>query len=89
MHDCFYSCRYKIRGIRHLVFYSLPQYPHFYSEICNFLVDTCKRQPQLSPTCTILYDKYDFYKLSGVVGTNKACTMISSDKNVHLLMTDD
>ncbi|CAD5110972.1 DgyrCDS325 [Dimorphilus gyrociliatus] len=81
--------RYKIRGIRHLVFYSLPQYPHFYSEICNFLVDTCKRQPQLSPTCTVLIDKYDFYKLSGIVGSNKANTMLSSEKDVHLLLTDD
>lgn len=29
--------RYKIRGALNLIFYSLPEYPHFYSEFCNML----------------------------------------------------
>lgn len=29
--------RRKIRGIRHLIFYQLPTFPHFYSEMCNLI----------------------------------------------------
>ncbi len=29
--------RFKIRGARHVVFYSLPEYSHFYPEIVNML----------------------------------------------------
>lgn len=31
--------RFRIRGPRHVIFYSLPEYPHFYSEITNFLAE--------------------------------------------------
>ncbi|GAA6235879.1 digestive organ expansion factor homolog isoform X2 [Lates japonicus] len=29
--------RYTIKGIRNLIFYGLPSFPHFYSEVCNML----------------------------------------------------
>ncbi len=29
--------RFKIRGIQHIVFYSLPQIPEFYSELVNLM----------------------------------------------------
>lgn len=32
--------RFFIRGARHLIFYSLPEYPHFYAEIVNMLSDS-------------------------------------------------
>jgi len=33
--ECFR--RFQIRGARHVIFYSLPEYPHFYSEILNLM----------------------------------------------------
>ncbi len=29
--------RFRIKGIGHILFYQLPQYPHFYAELCNFI----------------------------------------------------
>ncbi|PVD26720.1 hypothetical protein C0Q70_14398 [Pomacea canaliculata] len=35
--------RFKLRGPKHLIFYELPQYGHFYSELCNMLEDPRRR----------------------------------------------
>ena len=32
---CHFYKRFRIKGVRHIVFYELPIQPHFYSEICN------------------------------------------------------
>lgn len=29
--------RLRVKGVRHVVFYQPPTYPHFYSEICNLM----------------------------------------------------
>jgi len=29
--------RFRLKGIGHIIFYQLPQYPHFYSELCNYI----------------------------------------------------
>ncbi|XP_038075250.1 digestive organ expansion factor homolog [Patiria miniata] len=79
-----YFRRYKIKGIHNLIFYQLPSHPQFYSELCNIL------QAQHGTTednCSILYTRYDAQKLAAVVGSNRCGHMLSSDKDVHLLVT--
>ncbi|XP_069116871.1 U3 small nucleolar RNA-associated protein 25 homolog [Argopecten irradians] len=76
--------RFKLRGIRHLVFYELPTFPHYYSELCNMIQDskdTC--------TCTTLYTQYDAQKLAEVVGTNRTAIMINSNKTTHMFVTGE
>jgi len=86
--------RYRIKGIQHIIFYQLPMFPHFYSEICNF--------PQLCPgkmktsnlqinnlTCTVIFSQYDVHRLAAIVGTDSAAQMLSSHKDVHLFITGD
>ncbi|XP_078261082.1 U3 small nucleolar RNA-associated protein 25 homolog isoform X2 [Rhinoraja longicauda] len=80
--------RYTIKGIRHLIFYELPTYPHFYSDICNMLKAE-NRGDEASWTCTVLYSKYDVQKLTPVVGAERAAQMIQSSKPVHLFVTGD
>ncbi|XP_072906843.1 U3 small nucleolar RNA-associated protein 25 homolog [Hemitrygon akajei] len=80
--------RYTIKGIRHLIFYELPTYPHFYSDICNMLKAE-NRGDEASWTCTVLYSKYDAQKLTCVVGAERAAQMIQSNKSVHLFVTGD
>lgn len=80
--------RYTIKGIRHLIFYELPTYPHFYSDICNMLKAE-NRGDEASWTCTVLYSKYDVQKLTRVVGAERAAQMIQSSKPVHLFVTGD
>ncbi|XP_052509778.1 U3 small nucleolar RNA-associated protein 25 homolog [Budorcas taxicolor] len=80
--------RYTIKGIRNLIFYELPTYPHFYSEVCNMLRATSSGE-EAAWTCTVLYSKYDAQRLAAVVGVERAAQMLQSKKNVHLFITGE
>ncbi|KAB0392916.1 hypothetical protein E2I00_003091, partial [Balaenoptera physalus] len=80
--------RYTIKGIRNLIFYELPTYPHFYSDVCNMLQATTRGE-EAAWTCTVLYSKYDAQRLAAVVGVERAAHMLQSKKNVHLFITGE
>ncbi|XP_059994889.1 LOW QUALITY PROTEIN: U3 small nucleolar RNA-associated protein 25 homolog [Lagenorhynchus albirostris] len=80
--------RYTIKGIRNLIFYELPTYPHFYSEVCNMLQATTRGE-EAAWTCTVLYSKYDAQRLAAVVGVERAAQMLQSKKNAHLFITGE
>ena len=63
----------RIRGIENIVFYGLPQYPQFYSEMLNLIEaeDT---------TCTVLFSKFEKLQLERIVGTARCQRMIDSEK---------
>ncbi|XP_073904514.1 U3 small nucleolar RNA-associated protein 25 homolog isoform X3 [Castor canadensis] len=82
------DARYTIKGIRNLIFYELPTYPHFYSEICDMLRAT-SRGEEATWTCTVLYSKYDAQRLAAVVGVERAAQMLQSKKSVHLFITGE
>lgn len=77
--------RYSIRGIRNLIFYQLPVYAKFYSEICNMLEDQRDAASQL--TCSVIYSKFDALRLAAVVGSDKARTLLDSDKSLHMIVS--
>ncbi|GAV05520.1 hypothetical protein RvY_15640 [Ramazzottius varieornatus] len=78
--------RYRIRGIRHILFYGLPHYTHYYAELCNMMVgDDTDVLHQF--TSDVLYSKFDAFSLTSIVGPAKAQTMLQSDKTVHLYVT--
>lgn len=76
------------KGIRNLIFYELPTYSHFYSEICNMMKAT-DSGVDATWTCTVLYSKYDAQKLAAVVGIDRTAQMLQSKKNVHLFVTGE
>ncbi|KAJ4939908.1 hypothetical protein JOQ06_029344 [Pogonophryne albipinna] len=78
--------RYTIKGIQNLIFYGLPSYPHFYSEVCNMLA-AGGRGEEASWTCTALYSRYDAHKLAAISGVQRAGQMLHSNKTVHLFVT--
>ncbi|CAJ1074045.1 digestive organ expansion factor isoform X1 [Xyrichtys novacula] len=78
--------RYTIKGIQNLIFYGLPSYPHFYSEVCNMLAAGGQREGA-SWTCTALYSRYDAQKLAAITGAQRAGQMLHSSKAVHLFIT--
>ena len=87
----FLPFRFKLRGPKHIIFYDLPQYPHFYSEMCNMLEDP-GRITAISTdmlTCTVIYSRFDALKLGEVVGTSRAERMINTEKTVHMLVSGD
>ncbi|PKA55224.1 hypothetical protein AXF42_Ash003861 [Apostasia shenzhenica] len=68
--------RYKIRGIKNLIIYSLPERKEFYPEIVNML--------EGSLSCSVLFSRFDHYRLERIVGSTAAKRMISSDKSIFV-----
>lgn len=85
--------RYRIKGIRHILFYDLPSYGHFYPEIVHFLTLPHATEKQLAitapptsetSTCTALYAKEDALKLAYILGQKTVTELLTSDKKTHL-----
>ncbi|KAI9094703.1 digestive organ expansion factor, partial [Phlyctochytrium arcticum] len=69
--------RYHIRGIRHLVFYGLPEYPHFYSEMLNMMDHTAAGEVGV----TALFTQYDRIKVERIVGTRRVAKLTDGQKD--------
>ncbi|KXN84148.1 U3 small nucleolar RNA-associated protein 25 [Leucoagaricus sp. SymC.cos] len=67
--------RYKIRGIRNLVFYGPPDHPQFFTEYLSypFLDDDVDAS---DVTCKVLYSKFDWLRLERIVGTEAGLQLI-------------
>ncbi|KAI8822997.1 digestive organ expansion factor [Fimicolochytrium jonesii] len=77
--------RYRIKGIRHLVFYALPDYSDtFYPEMVNMLESDASKDV----TCTVLYTKYDRLKLERVVGSRRVGHMIEGAKDAFMFVEE-
>ncbi|CAG8432805.1 11485_t:CDS:10 [Diversispora eburnea] len=77
--------RYNIRGIRHIVFYSLPDHPHFYSEINDFLILTKNEvEDESKLSCHVLFSKFDLLRLERIVGTSRVNKMLQGNKNIFM-----
>ena len=80
--------RYALKGIRHLIFYQLPQSPGFFSELCNLMQPAFQNRKggsQGNMSCTVLYCKYDVHRLASVVTSNRAELMLqNSQKHIHM-----
>lgn len=80
--------RTRIKGIRHLIFYQLPTYPHFYSEMCN-LMDRLYQNPragtEFNMSVTVIYNKFDAISLAQIVGQSRASEMITSESKIHTI----
>nr|XP_054757978.1 U3 small nucleolar RNA-associated protein 25 homolog [Lytechinus pictus] len=81
--------RFKLRGIHHIIFYQLPTYPHYYSELCNMLETPTTEGAMKEHTCSVLYSKYDALRLGPVVGLKRNTQMLNSEKNVHMFVSED
>ncbi|RPD57540.1 digestive organ expansion factor [Lentinus tigrinus ALCF2SS1-7] len=67
--------RYKIRGIRNLVFYGPPDHPQFYTEFLSYpFLDEGVDASDV--TCRVLYSKYDWLRLERIAGTEGASELI-------------
>ncbi|KAH6798937.1 U3 small nucleolar RNA-associated protein [Perilla frutescens var. frutescens] len=70
--------RYKIRGVKNLIIYSLPERKEFYPEIVNLLEESD------SMNCRVLFSRLDNLRLERIVGSAAAKRMIDSDKGVFV-----
>ncbi|KAJ3171913.1 hypothetical protein HDU87_008163 [Geranomyces variabilis] len=73
--------RYHIRGMRHIVFYALPEYGEYYAEMVNMLEEGKTGE---AVSCTVLYTKYDRLRLERVVGTKRVARMCEGEKDAFM-----
>jgi U3 small nucleolar RNA-associated protein 25 len=82
--------RHLIKGVRHLIFFGLPEHADFYSEQVN-LLETSNESEEDDLTaattvssCLALFTKYDAHSLERVVGSSNCNRMVSSEKSTFM-----
>lgn len=82
----FYN-RHRIRGIKDILFYQLPEHPQFYLELANWIEDsgTASNTKGSSftlgmATATAAFTKFDVLRLERIVGTERAALMLRKSK---------
>lgn len=70
--------RYKIRGIRNLIIYSLPERKEFYPELVNMIEESDNRN------CTVLFSRLDQLRLERIIGSTSTKRLTSSEKNLFV-----
>lgn len=71
--------RYKLRGVRHIIFYGLPDNPMFYTEIAGGFLAAGELIDGLDlsqASVRVLFSRYDAFKLERVVGTERVFRML-------------
>ncbi|KAF2343929.1 Digestive organ expansion factor predicted [Trinorchestia longiramus] len=90
-----YYKRPVIKGVRHLIFYALPSFCHFFSEMCNMLMGSLQNksaprsQRQMRSSITVLYQRSDVTRLASVMGSSTAKELLASNKAVHMCSISD
>ena len=74
--------RYRIRGIRHVIFYGLPSYQDFYPELLNMLEEADQEAEPISVLAQ--FSHLDRLKLERIVGWKRSKRMIQSAKSAYL-----
>ncbi|EDW31529.1 GL10915 [Drosophila persimilis] len=82
--------RTRIKGIRNLIMYQPPNFPHFYSELINLMLES-NQNPRDGfgdeMSVNILYTKYDLLSLSNIVGSENALKLSTGKKDSYLFST--
>ncbi|KAG9449276.1 hypothetical protein H6P81_009241 [Aristolochia fimbriata] len=74
----YFYYRYKIRGVKNLIIYSLPERKEFYPEILNMVEESTDM------SCTVLFTPFDKLRLERIVGTPATKRMLSSNKDMFV-----
>jgi len=84
---CHFYRRFRIKGIRHLIFYQPPTFDWMFAELCNLLQKSFQNPrggSESNMSITILYTKYDIQRLNLCVGNETASKMLSSENSRHI-----
>ncbi|CAB3245744.1 unnamed protein product [Arctia plantaginis] len=84
--------RFRIKGIRHIIFYQPPTYPHFFSEMCNLMQEFNQNKyggSECNMTVTVLFCQYDAPRAALVLGASRLARLLRSDKAVHMYVTGE
>lgn len=83
--------RYRIKGVRHVIFYALPTYGHFYPELCNLMQEVYQnpRADRVLGSVCAIFSRFDQLRLARVLGSSRAASIISASKDVHMYVTGE
>ncbi|KAH8403476.1 hypothetical protein KR222_006880 [Zaprionus bogoriensis] len=82
--------RTRIKGIRHLIFYQPPNFPNFYSELLNLMLEINQNPRdglQDKMSVKVLYTKFDTLCLSNIVGNEYASALATGIKESYSFTT--
>ncbi|AEO55997.1 hypothetical protein MYCTH_2300393 [Thermothelomyces thermophilus ATCC 42464] len=71
--------RYRIKGVKRVVMYGLPDNPLFYQEVAGGYLQRSEQSLMLEPgqgVVRVMFSKYDVMKLERIVGTSRVGKMI-------------
>ena len=76
--------RYKMRGVKRVVFYGVPENPIFYDEVVGFIGKTLERAEisRAEANVRVCFSKWEKMELERVVGTKRVGKMISDKGDV-------
>ena len=75
--------RFKLRGVKHVLFYGCPTFPHFYTEILALL--TQAQGIEGAPQSLLLLSRWDLIGLERVAGSERAKRMIKAKHGVFVV----
>ncbi|XP_028160268.1 digestive organ expansion factor homolog [Ostrinia furnacalis] len=84
--------RFRMKGIRHIIFYQPPTYPHFYSEMCNLMQESNQNKyggSECNMSVTALYCRYDGERAAALLGAPRLGAALAADRALHVYMTGD
>jgi U3 small nucleolar RNA-associated protein 25 len=73
-----------IRGAKHIIFYSLPEYAHFYSEWVNMLSSHTETGDDGKVSCLVLFTAFERMALERIVGSKRCAQMLSASKTTFV-----
>jgi U3 small nucleolar RNA-associated protein 25 len=90
-----YFLRHVMKGARHVIFYSVPEYPAFYADHVNRLNlgisasnslsdDPAKPLDDSTTSALTLYTQYEAYALERIVGTSNCRKLLRGDQSTFL-----
>lgn len=76
--------RYKIRGVKRVVFYGVPENPIFYDEVVGFIGKTLERAEisRAEASVRVCFSKWEKMELERIVGTKRVGKMVADRGDV-------
>lgn len=83
---CHFYHRYKIKGVRRVIFYEPPTYAKFYTEIVNMLTPKLQGKKFVEDSeqfvATTLFSNHDTLQLGAIIGYSNAVKLIQNKKSI-------
>lgn len=85
--------RHKIKGIRNLIFFGLPEHPDFYADLVNVINEGLEdsyadsNTEASSTSCIALFTKYEVHALERIVGNKQSTRMAKGEKSTFIFVS--